>query len=102
MEGVVPEHAEALHVGGGPRVAPPAPPAGAASGSDARPLPHHFAPHFAPRRLQVAYFTTLAIRFVNNVIGGEQFIDMARCAFLPPPGVAHMRASHAPGLCCMH
>eukprot|EP00887_Chlorella_sp_A99_P005252 scaffold1.g5252.t1 len=28
----------------------------------------------------VAYFTTLAIRFVNNVIGGEQFIDMARWA----------------------
>jgi len=27
-----------------------------------------------------AYFTTLAIRFVNNVIGGEQFIDMARWA----------------------
>lgn len=29
---------------------------------------------------QVAYLTTLAIRFINNVIGGEQFIDMARWA----------------------
>ncbi|GAB4817986.1 hypothetical protein N2152v2_005032 [Parachlorella kessleri] len=29
---------------------------------------------------QVAYGTTLAIRFVNNVIGGENFIDMARWA----------------------
>ena len=27
---------------------------------------------------QVAYFTTLLIRFANNVVGGEQFIDMAR------------------------
>lgn len=29
---------------------------------------------------QVAYGTTIAIRFVNNVIGGENFIDMARWA----------------------
>jgi hypothetical protein len=29
---------------------------------------------------QIAYFTTLGIRFVNNIIGGEQFIDMARWA----------------------
>eukprot|EP00197_Chlamydomonas_leiostraca_P015215 CAMPEP_0202886002 /NCGR_PEP_ID=MMETSP1391-20130828/41951_1 /ASSEMBLY_ACC=CAM_ASM_000867 /TAXON_ID=1034604 /ORGANISM="Chlamydomonas leiostraca, Strain SAG 11-49" /LENGTH=362 /DNA_ID=CAMNT_0049569265 /DNA_START=170 /DNA_END=1260 /DNA_ORIENTATION=+ len=29
---------------------------------------------------QVAYGTTVAIRFVNNVIGGENFIDMARWA----------------------
>lgn len=29
---------------------------------------------------QVAYATTVAIRFVNNVIGGENFIDMARWA----------------------
>lgn len=28
--------------------------------------------------VQVAYGTTVAIRFVNNVIGGENFIDMAR------------------------
>ena len=28
--------------------------------------------------LQVAYGTTVAIRFGNNVIGGENFIDMAR------------------------
>ena len=27
-----------------------------------------------------AYFTTLAIRFANNVVGGENFIDMARWA----------------------
>jgi hypothetical protein len=29
---------------------------------------------------QIAYFTTLGIRFVNNIIGGEQFIDLARAA----------------------
>jgi hypothetical protein len=29
---------------------------------------------------QIAYGTTVAIRFVNNVIGGENFIDMARWA----------------------
>jgi len=29
---------------------------------------------------QIAYFTTIIIRFVNNVIGGENFIDMARWA----------------------
>ncbi|KAG2423210.1 hypothetical protein HXX76_015467 [Chlamydomonas incerta] len=29
---------------------------------------------------QVAYGTTIAIRFINNVIGGENFIDMARWA----------------------
>ncbi|PNH02129.1 hypothetical protein TSOC_011918 [Tetrabaena socialis] len=29
---------------------------------------------------QVAYATTVGIRFVNNVIGGENFIDMARWA----------------------
>ncbi|GLI61148.1 hypothetical protein VaNZ11_003432 [Volvox africanus] len=29
---------------------------------------------------QVAYGTTVAIRFINNVIGGENFIDMARWA----------------------
>eukprot|EP00890_Picochlorum_soloecismus_P002669 jgi/Picsp_1/3402/NSC_06240-R1_chloroplast lumenal protein len=34
----------------------------------------------ARRIPQVAYLTTLAIRFVNNIIGGEQFIDMARWA----------------------
>ncbi|KAL4432467.1 hypothetical protein ABPG77_001766 [Micractinium sp. CCAP 211/92] len=34
----------------------------------------------ARRIPQAAYFTTLAIRFVNNVIGGENFIDMARWA----------------------
>jgi hypothetical protein len=28
----------------------------------------------------IAYFTTTAIRFANNVVGGEQFIDMARWA----------------------
>ena len=28
----------------------------------------------------IAYGTTVAIRFVNNVIGGENFIDMARWA----------------------
>jgi hypothetical protein len=28
--------------------------------------------------LQVAYATTVGIRFINNVIGGENFIDMAR------------------------
>lgn len=35
--------------------------------------PHPFPP-------QVAYGTTVAIRFINNVIGGENFIDMARWA----------------------
>jgi hypothetical protein len=30
--------------------------------------------------LQIAYGTTIAIRFINNVIGGENFIDMARWA----------------------
>ncbi len=34
----------------------------------------------AKRVPQVAYGTTIAIRFVNNVIGGENFIDMARWA----------------------
>lgn len=34
----------------------------------------------ARRIPSVAYFTTLGIRFINNVIGGEQFIDMARWA----------------------
>lgn len=29
---------------------------------------------------QIAYATTIGIRFVNNVIGGENFIDMARWA----------------------
>jgi len=34
----------------------------------------------ARRIPQIAYVTTLGIRFVNNIIGGEQFIDMARWA----------------------
>eukprot|EP00889_Picochlorum_renovo_P007715 jgi/Picre1/34745/NNA_002211.t1 len=34
----------------------------------------------ARRIPQIAYLTTLAIRFANNIIGGEQFIDMARWA----------------------
>lgn len=34
----------------------------------------------AKRVPQVAYVTTIIIRFVNNVIGGENFIDMARWA----------------------
>lgn len=34
----------------------------------------------ARRIPQIAYLTTLGIRFVNNIIGGEQFIDMARWA----------------------
>lgn len=34
----------------------------------------------ARRVPQIAYFTTMGIRFVNNIIGGEQFIDMARWA----------------------
>lgn len=29
---------------------------------------------------QVAYLTTIIIRFINNIIGGENFIDMARWA----------------------
>ena len=29
---------------------------------------------------QVAYVSTVVIRFINNVIGGENFIDMARWA----------------------
>lgn len=29
---------------------------------------------------QIAYGTTVAIRFANNVIGGEQFVDLARWA----------------------
>ena len=29
---------------------------------------------------QAAYVATILIRFVNNIIGGEQFIDMARWA----------------------
>lgn len=28
----------------------------------------------------IAYGTTVGIRFINNVIGGENFIDMARWA----------------------
>ena len=28
----------------------------------------------------IAYLTTTALRFANNVVGGEQFIDMARWA----------------------
>ncbi|KAF6253674.1 hypothetical protein COO60DRAFT_1545566 [Scenedesmus sp. NREL 46B-D3] len=34
----------------------------------------------AKRVPAIAYATTVAIRFVNNVIGGENFIDMARWA----------------------
>lgn len=34
----------------------------------------------ARRVPQIAYLTTLAIRFANNIVGGEQFIDMARWA----------------------
>ena len=34
----------------------------------------------ARRIPQIAYLTTMAIRFANNIIGGEQFIDMARWA----------------------
>lgn len=34
----------------------------------------------ARRVPQVAYASTIAIRFINNVIGGENFIDMARWA----------------------
>lgn len=34
----------------------------------------------ARRVPQVAYGTSVGIRFVNNVIGGENFIDMARWA----------------------
>ena len=38
-------------------------------------------PQTIARRVpSAAYFTTTAIRFVNNVIGGENFIDMARWA----------------------
>lgn len=29
---------------------------------------------------QVAYATTVGVRFINNVVGGENFIDMARWA----------------------
>ena len=36
--------------------------------------------HAALPHVQVAYGTTVAIRFVNNVIGGEQFVDLARWA----------------------
>jgi hypothetical protein len=28
--------------------------------------------------VQIAYGTTVAIRFANNIIGGENFIDLAR------------------------
>ena len=28
----------------------------------------------------VAYVTTLCVRFANNIVGGENFIDMARWA----------------------
>lgn len=34
----------------------------------------------AKRVPAIAYGTTVAIRFINNVIGGENFIDMARWA----------------------
>ena len=34
----------------------------------------------ARRVPQIAYLTTTIIRFANNVVGGEQFIDMARWA----------------------
>jgi hypothetical protein len=48
------------------------------SSTHARPVP---LPQTIARRIpQIAYFTTLAIRFVNNIIGGENFIDMARWA----------------------
>lgn len=29
---------------------------------------------------QAAYVATIVMRFINNIIGGEQFIDMARWA----------------------
>ena len=29
-------------------------------------------------RVQIAYGTTVLIRFANNIVGGENFIDMAR------------------------
>jgi len=34
----------------------------------------------AKRIPQIAYVTTIIIRFINNVVGGENFIDMARWA----------------------
>lgn len=34
----------------------------------------------AKRIPQIAYLTTTLIRFANNIVGGEQFIDMARWA----------------------
>lgn len=38
-------------------------------------------PQTIARRIPAAaYFTTLVIRFANNVVGGENFIDMARWA----------------------
>lgn len=48
-----------------------------------RPLPARTPPPrqtIARRIPSIAYFTTLAIRFANNVVGGENFIDMARWA----------------------
>lgn len=47
----------------------------------APPGPRPLLPQTIARRIpQAAYFTTLAIRFANNVVGGENFIDMARWA----------------------
>ncbi len=34
----------------------------------------------AKRVPAIAYGTTVAVRFANNVVGGEQFIDLARFA----------------------
>jgi Protein RETICULATA-related len=34
----------------------------------------------AKRAQRVSYFTTVGLRFANNIIGGENFIDMARWA----------------------
>lgn len=34
----------------------------------------------AKRVPPVAYASTVAVRFANNVVGGENFIDMARWA----------------------
>ena len=44
------------------------------------PLYSPLLPPFPSFNQQVAYATTVAVRFANNVVGGENFIDMARWA----------------------
>ena len=64
------------HAATPPRLLPPARPT-----CPSAPCPSPAPPQTIARRIPaIAYLTTLAIRFANNVVGGENFIDMARWA----------------------